>query len=59
MVSGGATHTTWPLNEDYCRTMLLLHWPNLFDIQEEKGDAESWIDLRLRTLLLPTSVHFS
>ena len=44
MVSGGATHATWPLNEDYCRTMLLLHWPNWFDIQIVKGDAESWIN---------------
>ena len=44
VVSGGAMHATWPLNEDYCRTMLLLHWPNWFDIQEVKGDAESWID---------------
>ena len=43
VVSGGATHATWPLNENYCRTMLLLHWPNWFDIQEVKGDAESWI----------------
>lgn len=24
--------------------MFLLHWPNWFDIQEVKGDAESWID---------------
>ncbi len=24
--------------------MLLLHWPNWFDIQEVKDDAESWID---------------
>ena len=44
VVSGGATHATWPLNEDYCRTMLLLPWPNWFDIQVVKGDAESWID---------------
>ena len=44
VVSGGSTHATWPLNEDYCRTMLLLHWPSWFDIQEVKGDAESWID---------------
>ena len=44
VVSGGATHATWPLNEDYCRSMLLLHWPNWFDIQEVKGDAESWTD---------------
>ena len=44
VVSGGSTHAAWPLNEDYCRTMLLLHWPSWFDIQEVKGDAESWID---------------
>ena len=24
--------------------MLLLHWPNWFDIQEVKGDSESWTD---------------
>ena len=43
VVGGGATQATWPLNEDYCRTMLLLHWPNWFNIQEVKGDAEFWI----------------
>ena len=25
VVSGRSTHATWPPNEDYCRTMLLLH----------------------------------
>ena len=44
MVGGGSTHATWPLNEDYCRSMLLLHWPNWFDIEEVKENAESWID---------------
>ena len=44
VVSGRSTHATWPPNEDYCRTMLLLHWPSWFDIQEVKRDAESWID---------------
>ena len=24
--------------------MFLLHWPNWFNIQEVKGDAESWIE---------------
>ena len=38
VVSGGATHATWPLNEDYCRTMLLLHWPNWFDFLENRED---------------------
>ena len=44
VISGGATHATWPLNEDYCRTMLLLHWPNWCNIQEVKEDSESWIE---------------
>ena len=44
MVSGGATYTTWPLSEDYCRTMPLSHWPSWFEIQEVKGDAASWVD---------------
>ena len=44
VLRGGSTHVTWPVNEDYCRTMLPLHWPSWFDIQEVKGEAESWID---------------
>ena len=44
VVSGDATHETWPLNEDYCRTMPLLPWPNWFNIQKVKGDAEIWIE---------------
>ena len=44
VVSGGSAQATWPMNEDYCGTMLLLHWPSWFDPQEVKGDAESWID---------------
>lgn len=43
VISGGATHATWPLNEDYCRTMLLLHWPSWFNIEEVQGEEESWI----------------
>ena len=33
--------------------MLLLHWPNWFDIQEVKGDAESWID-RFKDFVAPS-----
>ena len=44
MVSGGATYATWPLSEDYCRTMPLSYWPSWFEIQEVKGDAASWVD---------------
>lgn len=51
VVSGGATHATWPLNEDYCRTMLLLHWPSWFTIQKVKREGDSWID-RFQTFLI-------
>ena len=27
-VIAGSTHATWPLNKEFCRTMLLLHWHN-------------------------------
>ena len=46
VVSGGATHATWPLNEDFCRTILLLHWPSWFDIQEVKGERNSMLVMR-------------
>ncbi len=38
-VVAGSTRTTWPLNEEYSRTMLLLHWPDwrtMSDIIKEK-----------------------
>lgn len=44
VVGCGSTHASWPLNEDYCSKMLLLHWPNWFNIEEVEVDAESWID---------------
>ena len=53
MVGGGSTRATWPLNEDFYRTMLLLNWPNWFNIEEIKGGAESWTD-RFREFLSST-----
>ena len=26
VVSGGSVRASWPLSEDFCRTMLLMHW---------------------------------
>ncbi len=28
VISGNSTQATWPLTEDYCRSILLLHYPN-------------------------------
>ncbi|EDO35599.1 predicted protein, partial [Nematostella vectensis] len=44
VVSGGSTHSTWPLQKDICRTMMLLHWPNWFRLDELKSADESWKD---------------
>ena len=40
---------TWSLTEDFCRSMLLLHWQNwrkISDIKEQNTDA-TWTDLML------------
>lgn len=37
------TQATWPLNKEYCRTMLLLHWPNWRSIEDITGDNPDWI----------------
>ena len=35
---------TWPLDETYCRVMLILHFPNWRTISDIKNDNISWID---------------
>jgi signal recognition particle subunit SEC65 len=44
VVSGNCTQASWPLHENYCRTMLLLHWPNWRNMAQIKDDNTSWID---------------
>ena len=45
VLSGGTAYATWPLQEDYCRTMLILHWPNWRNIRDIVGseDKYSWV----------------
>ncbi|KAK3083478.1 hypothetical protein FSP39_023709 [Pinctada imbricata] len=45
--SGGPIYATWPLIEDYSRTMLLLHWPNWRKVSDIVGECDkySWVDV--------------
>ena len=47
----GNIQATWPLDENYCRTMLILHFPNWRTISEIKNDNISWID-RMNSFLI-------
>jgi hypothetical protein len=41
--SGGSLRVSWPLTEDYCKNILLLHWPNWRNLSEIKSDDISWL----------------
>ena len=47
VVSGGALRATWPLNEDYSRSMLILHWKNWRSLNQIKREVETWNDRML------------
>ena len=44
VVSGSFTQPTWPLDEVYCRSKLLLHWPSWHDVSDIKDEETSWVD---------------
>ena len=44
VISGTYTEASWPLSEDYCRAMLLLHWPNWRNIRDIKDENTTWIE---------------
>ena len=43
---------TWPLTEDFSRSMLLLHWPNWRQITDikQKDSEQTWVDIMLAFL---------
>ena len=45
---------SWPLTEDYCKNIILLHWPNWRNLSEIKSDGISWSD-KLQEFLLNDS----
>jgi hypothetical protein len=54
VISGGSLRASWPLTEDDCKNILLLHWPNWRNLSEIKGDDISWSD-KLQEFLLNDS----
>jgi hypothetical protein len=54
VISGGSLRVSWPLAEDYCKNILLLHWPNWRNLSEFKSDDISWSD-KLQEFLLNDS----
>ena len=54
VISGGSLCASWPLTEDYCKSILLLHWPNWRNLSEIKSDDISWSD-KLQEFLLNDS----
>ena len=58
VISGGELHCTWPLTENFSRTMLLLHWPNWRQIRDIKPDDSSWVNVMSEFLLNPECPNF-
>ncbi|KAK3093512.1 hypothetical protein FSP39_016633 [Pinctada imbricata] len=44
VITGGHTQATWPLEEAFCRTSLLLHFPDWRTLSDLKTASDSWID---------------
>ena len=42
VIGGNSTQATWPLDDNYCRTMLLLHFPNWRRLSDIKPDDMTW-----------------
>lgn len=49
-VINGPTQASWPLQEKYCKTTLLLHFPNWRCLSDVKNDATSWTEFFLSFL---------
>ena len=54
VMNGSSTHATWPLKEEFCRTMLLMHWPNWRSLTDIKDPNVTWKD-RFNQLLQMTA----
>jgi hypothetical protein len=45
------SRASWPLEENYCQNMLILHSPNLQRNSDIKPEGTSWVDL-MKSILL-------
>ena len=46
----GNTEASWPLHNEYCRTTLLLHWPDWRKIADIVKEDETWTDKMITIL---------
>ena len=42
VIAGSHIRASWPLTDEYCRAMMLLHWPNWRKISDIKDNNTSW-----------------
>ena len=42
VISGINKHATWPLSENYCKSTILLHWPNWRLLSDIKSEDMPW-----------------
>ncbi|XP_064619450.1 uncharacterized protein LOC135482899 [Lineus longissimus] len=58
VINGSNTRASWPMNEDYCRTMLVLHWPNWRRLEDIKENRTSRTDKMTRFLTMDECPNF-
>ncbi|XP_053372848.1 uncharacterized protein LOC128546392 [Mercenaria mercenaria] len=44
VLAGNNARASWPLDDNYCRSMLILHWPNRRKIEQIKTD-KTWTEI--------------
>lgn len=57
-VISGPTQANWPLDENYCKTSLLLHWPNWRTLSDIKDQNLSWTEKFTSFLELDSCPNF-
>ena len=58
VISCTNNQATWPLNDNYCTTILLLHWPNWRHTEDIKTESLAWTDAFLLFMESPDCPTF-
>ena len=58
VLCGQSTQPSWPLTEEYSKTMLLLHWPNWRKLTDIKDDKITWVSKMHEFLNSPRCPNF-
>ena len=51
VITGNAVKASWPLEEEYSKTMLLLHWPNWRNRSDITSEQTTWASALLELLV--------